>query len=115
MVTTKNALENLIDACMAERGCSRLIAANYAADACLAEYNRIQCDLGSTARSQIVDCAWLNVLLDEHAHNEHVEETGLAPGEDMDGDAASALASAGFGTDEDYEHDTPLGDQYGGE
>ena len=37
------------------------------------------------------------------------------PGEDMDGDAASALASAGFGTDEDYEHDTPLGDAYGGE
>lgn len=31
------------------------------------------------------------------------------PGEDMDGDAASALASAGFGTDEDYgggTHDT---------
>jgi hypothetical protein len=26
----------------------------------------------------------------------------LLPGEDMDGDHASALASAGFGTDEDY-------------
>lgn len=26
----------------------------------------------------------------------------LLPGEDMDGDATSALASAGFGTDEDY-------------
>lgn len=29
------------------------------------------------------------------------------PDESMDGDAASALASAGFGTDEDYEHGTP--------
>ncbi len=37
------------------------------------------------------------------------------PDDSMDGDAASALASAGFGTDEDYEHDTPLGDDYGGE
>jgi hypothetical protein len=43
------------------------------------------------------------------------EEVELLPGEDMDGDAESALASAGFGTDEDYCHDTPLGDQYGGE
>ena len=34
------------------------------------------------------------------------------PREDMDGDHATALASAGFGTDEDYEHDTPLGDEY---
>lgn len=32
------------------------------------------------------------------------EEHGLddCPGEDMDGDHESALASAGFGTDEDY-------------
>lgn len=28
----------------------------------------------------------------------------VEPGADMDGDATSALASAGFGTDEDYEH-----------
>jgi len=33
----------------------------------------------------------------------------------MDGDAESALASAGFGMDEDYCHDTPMGDVYGGE
>jgi hypothetical protein len=32
--------------------------------------------------------------------------------DERDGDAASALASAGFGTDEDYEHETPLGDFY---
>jgi len=34
---------------------------------------------------------------------------------DMDGDATSALASAGFGTDEDYGDygDTPLGEVYG--
>jgi len=31
---------------------------------------------------------------------------GIGPGEDMDGDHASALASAGFGTDEDYEHNS---------
>lgn len=30
------------------------------------------------------------------------QDDGLLPGEDMDGDHASALASAGFGTDEDY-------------
>src|SRR5512137_1140958 len=28
------------------------------------------------------------------------------PNDSMDGDAASALASAGFGTDEDYEHNS---------
>ena len=34
----------------------------------------------------------------------------------MDGDHASALASCGFGTDEDYGGgDTPMGDDYGGE
>ena len=33
--------------------------------------------------------------------------------DERDGDATSALASAGMGTDEDYEHDTPLGEQYG--
>lgn len=32
------------------------------------------------------------------------EDERLYPGEDMDGDAASALASAGMGTDEDYGH-----------
>lgn len=31
-------------------------------------------------------------------------ESERLPGEDMDGDHASGLASAGFGTDEDYEH-----------
>ena len=36
--------------------------------------------------------------------------------EDMDGDHESGLASAGFGTDEDYCHDTPMfEDYYGGE
>lgn len=31
-------------------------------------------------------------------------ESRIEPDESMDGDHASALASAGFGTDEDYEH-----------
>ena len=34
----------------------------------------------------------------------NVSEAEPQPDESMDGDAASALASAGFGTDEDYEH-----------
>lgn len=34
----------------------------------------------------------------------------------MDGDHESGLASAGWGTDEDYQHDTPMyEDYYGGE
>lgn len=37
---------------------------------------------------------------DGEPHND--DECGPLPGEDMDGDHASALASAGFGTDEDY-------------
>lgn len=61
--TTKQSIDCLIDACMAERGCSRLIAANYAAQACLDEYNRIQADLGSKAESQIVDSGYLNELI----------------------------------------------------
>lgn len=32
--------------------------------------------------------------------------------ESMDGDFDSAMVSAGFGYDEQYEHDTPLGDYY---
>lgn len=36
--------------------------------------------------------------------------------DDMDGDHDSAMTSAGWGTDEDYCHDTPLyEDYYGGE
>lgn len=36
--------------------------------------------------------------------------------ESMDGDLESGLASAGWGTDEDYNHDTPMyEDYYGGE
>lgn len=82
---TKNiesAVAALIDACMAERGCSRLIAAAHAAEACVVVYNRIQLDTGSTARSQIVDCAWLHNLLEEHAM--HVPDTEPQPNEDMD-------------------------------
>lgn len=44
------------------------------------------------------------------------------PDESMDGDHESALASAGFGTDEDYgggthewENETPLGQEYEGD
>ena len=32
------------------------------------------------------------------------DENEMEPDDSMDGDAGSALASAGFGTDEDYEH-----------
>ena len=32
--------------------------------------------------------------------------------ESMDGDFDSGMASAGFGYDEQYEHDTPIGDFY---
>lgn len=46
-------------------------------------------------------------------------EPSNEPDDSMDGDAASALASAGMGTDEDYEHhlcdETPLGEMYEGE
>lgn len=42
-----------------------------------------------------------------------VEETpNDEPDDSMDGDAGSALASAGFGTDEDYEHGTPGSDDF---
>jgi rubredoxin len=44
------------------------------------------------------------------ANCEHVfieERPDDEPNDSMDGDAASALASAGHGTDEDYEHGTP--------
>jgi len=34
--------------------------------------------------------------------------------DDVEADA-DALASAGMGTDEDYFHDTPMADEYGGE
>lgn len=41
------------------------------------------------------------------------DDSRMYPGEEMDGDAASALASAGMGTDEDYEHN--LCDEGGGD
>lgn len=43
------------------------------------------------------------------ANCEHVfyaERPGDEPNDSMDGDADSALASAGLGTDEDYEHNS---------
>ena len=42
------------------------------------------------------------------------EDDGGDPG-DMDGDAESALASCGWGTDEDYEHDDTYGNDGFGE
>jgi hypothetical protein len=48
----------------------------------------------------------------EEAHQEMVEwESEADPGE-MDGDEASALASAGWGTDEDYVCDNDYFDDY---
>jgi len=49
--------------------------------------------------------------------NEEMEEAwGGDFNEDMDGDHDSAMTSAGWGTDEDYCHDTPMfEDYYGGE
>ena len=60
----------------------------------------------------------LQSMLDEALEN--YEDEGdtrypTEPDDSMDGDAESALTSAGFGVDESYEHDTPLGDEYGGE
>lgn len=43
------------------------------------------------------------------------DEETVEPDESMDGDFDSGMASAGYGTDEDYEHETPLGEEYGGE
>jgi hypothetical protein len=39
-----------------------------------------------------------------------IDDPDNSPDDSMDGDAESALASAGFGTDEDYEHGTPICD-----
>ena len=61
------------------------------------------------------DCSNLEASIaaqmDEPAPSDGPDDERLWPGEDMDGDAASALASAGFGTDEDYEHGSCLGDE----
>lgn len=43
------------------------------------------------------------------------DDSRMYHGEEMDGDADSALASEGHGMDEDYYPDTPLGDDYSGE
>lgn len=40
------------------------------------------------------------------SHPELEDEDDPQPDESMDGDHASALASAGWGTDEDYEHNS---------
>lgn len=37
-----------------------------------------------------------------HCLDDSEDNVGSLPGEDMDGDFDSAMASAGFGTDEDY-------------
>jgi len=60
----------------------------------------------------------LQSMLDEALEN--YEDEGdtrypTEPDDSMDGDFDSAMASAGLGTDEDYEHETPLGEQYEGE
>jgi len=48
---------------------------------------------------------------DEHEDDWDDDDDDLD--ESMDGDFDSGMASAGFGYDEQYEHDTPLGDLYG--
>ena len=49
--------------------------------------------------------ARLNVLYDEaDDHYDRYNGEDVMMDESMDGDHGSALASAGFGTDEDYEH-----------
>jgi len=48
---------------------------------------------------------------DEPYDDDDDEHDGMT---DVEADA-DTLRSCGFGTDEDYEHDTPLGDDYGGE
>lgn len=60
-------------------------------------------------------CLCGNRLDDGEIHCEWCQDDPGDPG-DMDGDLESGLASAGWGTDEAYEHDTPLyEDYYGGE
>lgn len=58
----------------------------------------------------------LQSMLDEALENYEDEgDRREEPDDSMDGDFDSAMASAGLGTDEDYEHETPLGEQYEGE
>jgi len=40
----------------------------------------------------------------ETSYPEDCDTTGIEPADEMDGDHGSALASAGWGTDEDYDH-----------
>ena len=44
----------------------------------------------------------LDAVPEAVAERDGSEQPDLLPGEDMDGDHATALASAGLGTDEDY-------------
>lgn len=77
------------------------------------------------------DCVCCEVYLEEVAEQRHFalygppeeedyfdgpEDWDDEPEDSMDGDFDSGMASAGHGTDEDYDHwETPLGDDYGGE
>lgn len=54
--------------------------------------------LGSTLHLRCEACGW-SFTADEEHHDEHGDD---GYDDSMDGDHASALASAGFGTDEDY-------------
>ena len=47
------------------------------------------------------NCAVCHELLENCTCGDEVDSE---PNDNMDGDATSALASAGFGTDEDYQH-----------
>lgn len=59
---TQNALANLLDAFMAERGCSRLNAAGYAVQATVDEYNRISQSLGTRSPLTTVAKGYLDEL-----------------------------------------------------
>jgi hypothetical protein len=62
-------------------------------------------NMGSYAESWQRNYGFLIDAADVDATDETLaEDSRMFPGEDMDGDHASALASAGMGTDEDYEH-----------
>jgi hypothetical protein len=74
---------------------------------------RVAHQMTFAAVQMLVDEANDNAEKQLENQEDDYDPTDDMPRDDMDGDAESALTSAGFGVDESYEHDTPMGEDFG--
>lgn len=78
----------------------------------VADYPVARCEVCGALSPEYPSIPDLDAFVEEHLRHEFEDYEERYPGEDMDGDFDSAMASAGFGTDEDYGYFGPDGEDF---